>query len=824
MTVVVTPRQSNFFEQPSAPLEKKARPRSGMTRLPPWGEKSMFAYMNRRSLSSATAMVAVLTAMATTLSSTACAEEAANASASTDSAAATDAAAAAPGGTADTGQLGDIVVTANKRSQNLQDVPIAITAIQSAALSGAGINNTQDLTQVVPGLVAETSMNGMTVHLRGVGTSIPSAGLENSVATYIDGVYVMSMVGSIMNLSSIQQVEVLKGPQGTLFGRNATGGVISIKTRDPQYDLGGNADLRYGNYETVEGKVYVTGGLTDNLAVDFAGYGSFQGKGWGKNLFSGKEVHKTDEYTLRSKALFTPTDVDEFRFAVDYSHVKSSHLNAFKPTGITNYGPGTTLAGQRPDLAPYVASGALNPNAEVGDPYVFRGGFWDLDTFSEPRARVKSGGASLQWNHDFGGVRFQSITAYRQSRLNQYWSSTTVPAFRGSAGWEQNDHQVSQELQLASKPGDTVQWVGGLYYLKTHSSYDPFIVEGLSYFPIRRLSFYSSAPGESGAIFGQATFPIVQDTNVTLGLRYTIEKKSVSGNTVISFVDPNTPDLVVGVTDTSKVFRKLTWRGALDHKFSDNVLGYVSVNRGFKSGGYDTVPVGGPTAKPAEPEVLDAYEAGLKTELFDRRVRLNVAAFRYDYSQIQVSITNTVSNSIVNGAKARIYGAEFDLLARVTDRLTISGGASVLDSKFLSFPNADFRIPLTLAQGGGNLAAKGDAKGNKLPYAPEFTANVGVNYTAPLADGEIAFDANYTYNDGYFTGPDNIQHQSAYQVVNGSLTYTLPNETTQIGIWGKNLFNEKYYVFLLALSNPGAQDEGVTAAPRTYGISLSQKF
>src|SRR3546814_630639 len=469
--------------------------------------------------------------------------------------------------------IADIVVTANKRSESMQKVPIAITAVTSDRLAQVGITSTKDLAQVVPGLVIQTSLSGTQAHLRGVGTTALSAGTENSVATYVDGVYILSLNGALAQLNSIDQIEVLKGPQGTLFGRNATGGVISIRTKDPSHDFGGNFNLRYANYDTVSGQAYLTAGLTDNIAADVAAFVSIQGDGWGKNLFNGRDVNKLDQYAVRSKWLIEPTDRDTLRLIGDYSEIRGNYLNSFAPFTAVNYGPGMTTAAQRPDLAPYVASGALAPFAVVGDPYTFKGGFYDIDMAQQPRYLFKTGGGSLQWDHDFDAVRLTSITAYRKAFNSVAWSNVPVPADRANASWREKESQFSQELQLTSGTGSTVKWVLGLYYLNGKAEYTDFAITGTTVAPLQSLGFRSKVTTESGAAFGQATVPLWTGANITGGLRYTIERRGVKGFTQLTFLPvAGGGSLQTGLTDAHTTFKKLTWRIALDQQLAPGIL------------------------------------------------------------------------------------------------------------------------------------------------------------------------------------------------------------------------------------------------------------
>ncbi len=714
--------------------------------------------------------------------------------------------------------IADIVVTANKRSESMQKVPIAITAVTSDRLAQVGITSTKDLAQVVPGLVIQTSLSGTQAHLRGVGTTALSAGTENSVATYVDGVYILSLNGALAQLNSIDQIEVLKGPQGTLFGRNATGGVISIRTKDPSHDFGGDFNFRYANYDTVSGQAYLTAGVTDNIAADIAAFASIQGNGWGKNLFNGRDVNKLDQYAVRSKWLIEPTDKDTLRIVGDYSETRGNYLNSFAPFTAVNYGPGATTAAQRPDLAPYVASGALAPTAVVGDPYTFNGGFYDINMAQQPRYLFRTGGGSLQWDHDFDAVRFTSITAYRKAFNSVAWSNIPVPADRASASWREKESQFSQELQLTSGTGSTVKWVLGLFYLNGNAEYTDFSITGTTLAPLQSLGFRSKVTTESGAAFGQVTVPLWTGANITGGLRYTIERRGVDGFTLLDFGGGAFP---VGVTDAHTTFKKLTWRIALDQQLAPGILAYASYNRGFKSGLYNSIP---PSSDIIQPEVLDAYEAGLKTDLLDRRVRLNVAGFYYDYKNLQVTVFTPTSAVLQNGAKARIYGADVDLTAKIGTHLTLTAGGTLMKSEFLSYPNAGFFTPQPASAGGGAVGTIGSAKGNRLPYAPDFTFNVGAAYTTPVGDGTLNANVNYSYSGRWYAGPDNIASQPAYGLLDGSINYTFPGDHLQAGIWVRNLTDKKYRVFIAEQGNPGGYFQGLVGAPRTYGVSLGYKF
>ena len=723
----------------------------------------------------------------------------------------------------DSGGLQEIIVTANKRSESIQKVPIAITAVTADRLNDVGITDTQDLAEVVPGLTIQSGIGGTQAHLRGVGTTAVGAGTENSVATYVDNVYILSMSGALVQLNNISQIEVLKGPQGTLFGRNATGGVVSIRTRDPQQTLGGDISMRYGNYNTVSMQGYLTGGLTEKLSADIAAFASVQRDGWGRNLVNGDEANKLNEYAVRSKWLFEPTDNDQFRFIADYSLDQGDTLSnqtALRGTAV-NYGLGNTLAAQRPDLLPFIGP-ALAPFAVVGDPYVRQGGFYDINSAVRPSVRFDTEGVSLQWNHNWDQLRFTSITAYRRSRQNVLFASIPAPADRANATFQLAGKQFSQELQLGSATESRVQWVAGLYYLYGTSGYPVFAIRGTSLAPLDSLNFLVDQSTRSGAAFGQVTVPMWSGAHLTGGLRYTVEQRGVEGET-IAILPPafGGASLVSGQTNDQKTFSKPTWRIAVDQQVTPEVLAYVSYNRGFKSGQFNSIP---PSNTIVNPEVLDAYELGLKTDLFDRRVRLNVAGFYYDYKDLQVTVYKTVAAVLQNGAGAKIYGGDIDLTAKMGSHLTLNGGATLMTSKFTSYPDAPFLVPQPASAGGGTLQNVQSAKGNRIPYAPDTTFNLGANYTVPVGAGQASFNVSYSYSSRWYSGGDNILSQPSYGLLDASLNYKFSGDHVEVGLWGRNITDEKYFLFLIAGANPGGYQEGVGAAPRTFGARVGYHF
>ena len=699
----------------------------------------------------------------------------------------------------DASAIQDIVVTAQRREEKLQDVPIAVTAVTSAALATRGVTVSTDLAQTVSGLSITNNSGYVEPRLRGIGNNVIGLGYEGGVATYIDGVYIGSAPASLMSLSNVERVEVLKGPQGTLFGRNATGGLIQIVTREPSQHLGGNIALGYGNYGTFGADAYVTGGLADGLSADIAGHASAMHKGYGENVYNGQDVYKTDrDLAVRSSILFKRNGT-KIRISADYSDLAGSLFTALRPA----------------------------PGAAVYFPIAPLPSRWDVDNDYRPYYRNHGGGVAGTINQDIGGVRLTSISAYRRSNMmfDQDTDATGTPGL--NIHLTQIDKQFSQEVQLASGPGSRINWVVGAYYfhatgitdptnLYTYGIAQPLVPLGPDGTPpfatIPHQINIAETKTDALAGFAQATIPVFDRTNLTVGFRYSTEKRSLDSDFTTILDIPFLPFPVSNETTSyqSKRFSDPTWRVSLDHHFSDDFMAYASYNRGFKSGGYNASFAG---AAPFSPEKLDAYEVGFKSTLLDRRLRFNASAFYYDYRNIQVGGFALGQIYYYNGARARIYGIEAEVEARVTSALRLSGGVTLLSDKFTDFPNA---IHFT----GFNQTTTIDASGNKLPMTATFTGNVTADYEIPVSIGKVDLSATYAYNSGYYAEVDNDLHQRRFGFLNASVGLNFDDGLGVRG-WIRNATNAKVTD---SMNTTGLGATTNYQPPRTYGVTVSAKF
>lgn len=675
--------------------------------------------------------------------------------------------------------VAEIIVTAQRRGESLQKVPIAVTALTSDAITERGLSGSNSLEGVVPNL-SVTRIGGVNQpYLRGVGSDGAGGFDEKSVATYVDGFYIAAPSSTQMSFNNLARIEVLKGPQGTLFGRNATGGVIQIVTKDPTEDFHANFDVGYGNYDTFDGNAYVTGGIASGLAADLAVQYHNQGDGFGTNLTTGSEVNKDRTTSIRSKWVYTGASTKITLFG-DYEKVNSSGF-AFR------LGPNSSLT-----------SGA---NA------IDR---FDIRMNDEPNFITRNYFLGLRIEQDLGFANFISSSFYGNNRLSYDSDITTQDGTAISllyADTLEKAKQYSQEFQLQGQSGGALSWQIGTYLFR-YDYHSNLRLTGRDVGPETIIS--DRGRKESASFYGQGTYELATDLKLTAGLRYTIDKqKTYDGLISLPTVPLNLPS-----ADRRSTNKKPTWRLALDYQINPDVLAYVSYNRGIKSGGISVTAL---DTDPYNPEQLDAYEVGLKTQLFDRAVRFNVAGFYYDYKDLQVSVVDSTGTSarIFNAATARVYGLDADIEVRPFENLTLSGGIGLLDAKYRSFPGAP-------AAGPDGSVSIIDAGGNRMINAPKVSGSVSATYTIPTSIGDFRINGTAIHKSKAFAIPSNVLGYPSYTLFNALIGWTSSDGKLGIDVWGRNLFNEVYYPIRVPV--PPISYAQVDGPPRTYGVRLKVNF
>ena len=692
-------------------------------------------------------------------------------------------AAAAPATAGD--GIEDIVVTAQRRDERLQSVPVSISAFTGSTLAAAGVNDTTGLQTVTPGLVIGKGLSASTPFIRGIGSSDLGPSNEAGVAIYLDGIYLVASPSALFSLNNIARIEVLKGPQGTLFGRNATGGLIQIVTRTPDDVPSGRFELSYSNYDTVSGTAYLTGGLGAGFTADIAAVASHQGDGWGKNLFDGHDVYRTEEYGVRGKLRWqgATTDVTASLLYIDRNSTVGPSFQPYSPQDGSGAGK---LAGNF-------------AFANVGN--------YNIDSQIDPRGKVKTFIPSLSLTQDLGFANLVSLTSYQKVSSSVFVGQDGVPLQISDGDLHTSSKAGTQEFQLVSPSSGRLKWILGIYGLIRRGSYDPAI----NYVPTGIIVTNGTQLTHSYAGFGQATLELGPATNVTAGVRYTYDRQEAQiARTFNGFA--------VGPLSTDqKDYNNVSWRLALDHHFTSDVMAYASYNRGYKSGLFNLLnyPV---TSGEARPEKVDAFEAGIKSELFDHKLQLNGSAFLYQYTDLQVFFFLNGSAFTLNADKARIVGLEGELVAKPVRGITLRSGITYLpEAKYTQFSNA----PLTTINPvGGNFLVRGDGSNRRISRSPEVTANFGIDYTGETRLGAIDLNLSANYLSRFSWATDARLTQSPYALLNAQARLHL---TTQIyaGVFGKNLTNRYYYQYA---QSPQTGDVGVPGEPRTYGATLGYTF
>ena len=693
--------------------------------------------------------------------------------------------------------LAEIIVTAEKRAENEQRVPISIAIISAHQLAAAGMQTNENLAAMTPGVSFESQLGYFMPRIRGIGSTADGPGIESPVATYVDGIYIAAMpAANVAFLPDVENVQILKGPQGTLWGRNATGGAISVVTKVPQQKPSGEMTLGVSNYQTKSVGAYVTGGITKDLAASLAAKGSWQGQGYGRNLATGKETDRQNyEAAARGQLLFTPDNYTKIRLTFDYSESN----------------------GSAPSLRDFPGETPLLGGTQPQSP-------WDTNTNVDFSAKSRSSGVALRFSQDLGPTKLVSLTGFRESVYDLIFNYTVSPTPGLLTKFYENDRQLSQELQLISNLSNSpLRWQVGAYYFNAGSEAPvnsliiggPLLLPTSPFYPATATDGPGEETTESFAGYGQATYSFPEGTRLTLGARYTDEKRGLTGREYVRisggpFVPSSAP------VDTRTWFDRVTYTAALAQQFTPHILGYISVNTGFRSGGYSETLLFYP---PYKPETVTAYEAGLKSTLFNRRLRVNTATFYYNYNEIQVGVLTQGNIGITNGPKAEIYGEDLNISAAVTDRLSVTTALSFLHARFGTYTDAVFNTPVRT---GGNATTVGNATGNALPFSPEWQYSLSGSYRIPLASGSyVTLRGNYFFSSSFFTEVDNLREQKSYNLLGATAMWHSENGRYTVGLWAKNLTNKA------VLQEGSASAFGTLTAfqpPRTFGVRLGITF
>lgn len=746
----------------------------------------------------------------------------------------------------------EITVTARRRAESLQDTPIAISAVTGEGLQERGIDNVTQIGDFTPNVKFNSSVPvsasnaTAAIFIRGIGQNDYQLSADPGVGLYLDGVYISRGVGNVLDVLNVERIEVLRGPQGTLFGRNTIGGAVSVVTKKPGRELAGSVEATTGSFDRVQLKGNIDIPLAEGVYSSFAGF-VHQRDGYVKGVIPGApDLGDTDNLAGRFALRLEPSSDFTIDLAVDgsrtrensapnvaiaidenapaaqywnaaYSGAASVCLNTADPARLTNQ----SCFNSQWALAPYRHGGTFTTISNV------------FDSFNPKRyqsaSNVNIWGASgtAEWKVA-PNVSIKSITAYR--KVTGFWTrdSDHSPAsiVQTNSDWKQD--QFSQEFQiLGDAMNKKLNWVVGGYYSHENGNHRDLV-------NIVDAVFLSGAAleGKSLAFFGQATYEIVPNLNLTGGIRWTQDEKTFSNQNQFvveaGFLTgaPLNPDgsglkngdPLMGPLGQTATIKDRAWTpmASLSYRFSPELLTYLSYSKGFKGGGF-TQRVFPPFAfiPSFRPETSETYEFGFKSDLFDRHLRLNGAVFWNNYKNLQITVNDPTlgfAPIIQNAAQARIRGFELELQARPVDGLRIEGGLGYLDAKYRE---VDIRA----------LNA-GVTTNTKLQNAPEWTISAAVSYTIQAGDlGSFQPRVDWSYRSRVYNDAVNtpLLVQDGYHLVNASLAYNDPTETWGVTLGVKNLTKELYLSSGYADSFGGIT-EGVFGRPREWFLSARVKF
>lgn len=707
-----------------------------------------------------------------------------------------------------TADEGAIIVTAQRRAEAQVDVPISITNLSSDALKTASVQQLADIGKVTPALRFDFAGGFFQPTIRGIGTAVTTSGGGGNVGIYIDGFYSPNPLAADFDLISVSSIQVLKGPQGTLFGRNTTGGAILVTTREPS--TSGNAfegRVTYGRYNEAKAEAFANYVISDRVALTLEGQYR-RGDGWQRDISNDdRRVGDYENWSFRLGLKAELTDTMDVLLRYKHGQVDDPSTMLASSLDTSDFGLGAPFGG-----VPGTYTTAKNRIASGSVPEVFRSntdvvqgtvradlGFADLTSYSQYRSE----NSLMSQDLDYSGLDLFQLGL---PNLNETWS---------------------QELLLTSKAGPKLQWTAGLFYFQNSDTYITYINNGGNA-PDQRIRLGgSSTTVKSYAAFLDATYEITPQFFVTAGARYSIDKiVDAYWNQQFALTEMPVPNISNN---------KLTPRVVLRYKPTDRTSIYASFTKGYKAaisdvGGSCQIPDTNYTCNRVKPEDINAYEVGFKYE--DRGLSFEAAAFYYDYKNLQVSIYRTGTAEIINAATSEIYGLEGALHYQLTPAFQINAGASYVHARYKRFNNAP--VYVRCSELGEETAATCAANGISfvvvpttledvtMQRTPEFTGFVGARYETDLAGGELALSGNLFYSSSFFFGPSGVQFkQGGYETLALRAQWSAPGDRFHVAVFGDNVTNSRY------LTQAQYSSFGIGAnwsKPVTYGVELGVQF
>ena len=770
-----------------------------------------------------------------------------------------------------------IIVTAQFREQNIQDTPLAITAITADTIEAKSQTNLAQVADTAPNVAIRPQGASfgpsVTASIRGVGQNDFNPAFEPGVGIYIDDVYYPQLTGAIFDLLDVERVEILRGPQGTLTGRNSAGGAIKFYSKKPDGDGSGFVEASYGSRDRISLRAAADFGISENLAMRVSGvfkeqdgyvdridYGcAFPNSGIPSTNATGSDcVHSklggTGYQALRGILRWEPSDSVELTVSADY--VKDERTIAGEVLLNTGpvYNPGTAVNGVA--LSNAFICGRYCNYATTGQPantvnYIFAPGSMLAATAGTDRSKYEGWGVSANLVVDLSdSVQLTSITGYREFDTEFFTDDDLTPINTNFGRNFLANESFSQELRLNFAPTDAINVTVGAYYFEQDSVYDSF--QDIRYIPVFPLQFRQPDPTSADALafFGNVSWEIVEGLNVNAGIRYTDESKDQTyfrlnlDGTVNPFLDPvgaangaGSPGALTGNTASYQA-DKLDYRLAVDYRWSESLLTYVSVATGFKGGGSNPRPFNAAQLIPFNPEKVTAYEAGFKSDLFggDSTARLNGAIFFNDYTDLQIPVSacpTAPCAARLNAGDAEVWGFELELVAEPLPGLQVDAALSYIDQELVtsSLNPAATSPTVEISPGVFGTNPAGVVPGDP-PAVPQWKYSVGAQYKIDLGNsGSLTPRFDIFYQSRQYTGPDTsgpVRGRAfipGFATANLRLTWMNADEDLSISLEGTNVTDKYYFLSRFNLLGAGAGfDKALPAPPAEWAISVKKRF
>lgn len=701
-------------------------------------------------------------------------------------------------------RLGTVNVTAQRVEENLQDVPVAVTALSTEQIEDKQVLNIRDLTAQVPNINIATNTgtaSAARIFLRGVGEDESRGAVDQAVGIYVDGVYIGRSVGSLFDVVDLESIEVLRGPQGTLYGRNTVGGAIKLNSVEPQFENSGKLGATFGNFDRKEFKATGNIQLGERTAARLTAF-SRSRDGFHDVIPNGLRpparrdgVGALDTLAVRASLYHEFNDVWSVLVAIDHTDDRSDPI----PDSVA---PGNDVDNDIFTIEPLPgqACGVI----PTGGTTAYNG----IGCFSGYDQELQSTGVSARVEGAFGNLDFTSITAYREledelvTRIGLVYNQMT------------DQDQFSQEFTISSDASENLSWLAGVYYF----------TEDLQLDSVFAFPFSVASTTDSFAIFGQATLDVSDNLSLTGGLRFTDESKDFNGANLAPFPPFN------GFTRMDSAdFENVSYTIGADYRFNDNVLGYAKYSTGFKSGGWSPDAFSSTAVfLPVDEETLDSFEVGLKSDLTDS-LRLNAAAFFNQYEGLQIGATVPgLGFTRFNVDETEISGIELEAVWQITDNFQINGNAGFLDAEYTSLTGDQAR---GLSNNGAGCPAGTDpsvdaeaiacALGLELKNAPEYKATIGALYTAPFHNGELIISGDVSMEDDTWSLVANSPAHALIDfdaIANARIKYQ-DDRGWSVAVFGRNITDEEYY----RASSAGSFTT-YASPPLEYGIEFGAEF